>query len=157
MPPRIGICALLVLVLGLALDRQPLGAAEMAENLALIQVETAAWEAWKTGDEVFFESHVDEQGLLITSDGRRIGKAAAVEEIAEGVCDVASFELSNFHVHSLAADTKILSYQARQDAVCDGKRVPEYLLVSSVYDRVEGKWVNVHYQETVRREDDEAR
>lgn len=143
-----------VMAVGLGLRGAPAVSAttEGQEDGALIEIEQAAWEAWKAGDSEAFEARLSDDGMLILGDGRLLGKAAAIEDIDGDDCQVESFTLSNFHVHSVGVATKILSYEAVQEAICDGTPNPKSLLVSSVYHLRDGKWINVHYQETVQPE-----
>lgn len=142
-------CALaLILGFGLWLPAQA-GAGEPGDS-ALIALEQGAWEAWKHRDSGYFEDNIAADGVMIRGDGRLLGKAAAIEEISAGACRARAFSLSGFHVHSVGVFTKIVSYEARQETICEGVETLADLLVSSTYTLRDGEWVNVFYQETVR-------
>lgn len=151
MRTRTVLAGVLVLLSGLAMSGAP-ALADEHEDGKLIESEKAAWEAWKNGDGDFFEATVADDGMMILADGGMRSKAEAIAEITGGGCEVAGYSLSDFQVHSLGAEAKILTYEAEQDAVCGGMKIPESLRVSSTYALRDGKWMSVHYQETVRME-----
>lgn len=135
--------------LGLLLAAIP-ALADHHEGSQLIESEKGAWEAWKNGNAEYFETHVADDSVMILGDGHVLSKAEIVGQI--GSCEVAGYELSNFRTHSLGAEVRILTYEAEQEAVCEGVKVPSSLTVSSTWALRDGKWLNVHYQETVRME-----
>ena len=71
-----------------------------------------------------------------------------IKALTQQSCDVRSFTFSNLQVHEVSADTVILTYQAKQDATCDGHKLPETVFVSSVYVNKGGKWLSASYHET---------
>ncbi len=140
----VGSTVLVTLMLALP---APVGAA--GHDAKLIEMEKAAWEGWKNADVTPFQQMLAEGVVVILGDGTTMDKAQTLETIGGSGCEVASFELSDFSSRAVGDKTTILTYHARQDAVCEGEKIPENLVVSSVWVEKDGRWWNIHYQETV--------
>ncbi len=115
----------------------------------LVELEQAAWQAWKDGDAGFFENYMLDDARLILGDGSNLSKADLLEQLKAGSCEVAGYELTGFSLHRFGAATAALTYTASQDAVCNGQAVPPRLVVSSLYVLRDGSWQGALYQETV--------
>lgn len=115
---------------------------------ALMTIEKSLWQGWADADGAPFEAHMTDGAIGITPGGMTVGKAAHVAETSEGGCEVRSWELSSPAVHALTDDVVILTYEAVQDATCDGHDISGKLIVSSVYVNQGGEWKAASYQET---------
>ena len=132
----------------LCLLASPLAAAE-SEDDALIAMERALWEGWKAHDGAPFEQHLAEGAVNTLPTGRVSGKAGQLDMITKTPCDVAGFSLGDVAVQRFGDHTAVLTYDASQDATCDGQRLPEKVMVTSVWVKLDGKWQAASYQETV--------
>ena len=139
--------AVLVVSLSAALGLvAPLAAAD--DDAALIAMERAFWEGWKTHDSAPFQEHLAEGTINTTAAGRDVGKAASVAMIASDRCKVNGYSLGEIAVHRFGEHTAILTYDATQDAVCNGAKLAEKVLVTSVWVKTDGKWQAASYQES---------
>jgi hypothetical protein len=130
------------------------GASAVAEHHeggddALVEMERTLWQAWKDGDTEPFEQHLAEGGINIVPGGITVGRAEQVADLAEGACEVASYELGEVTVHRPSTGVAILTYSASQDATCYGTKIPAKIVVSSVWVEQEGAWKSVLYHESV--------
>ncbi len=140
----VGTAVLVALALAL-----PAAVGAAGHDAKLIEMEKAAWEGWKNADVKPFQEMMADGVVVILGDGTTMDKAQTLESIGGGGCKVAGFELSDFSSRAAGDKTTILTYRAWQDAVCEGQKVPENLVVSSVWVEKDGRWWNAHYQETV--------
>lgn len=76
------------------------------------------------------------------------GKQAILKDMMEPGCAVNNFSLSDFSYLWLDQDTVIMTYNATQDATCGGKKQPEKVVASSVWQKKGGKWLSPFHQET---------
>jgi hypothetical protein len=142
---KLGISVFVVALLLLA--TAPAVAGDDADS-KLIATEKSLWEAWKNQDAGPFDTHLVDAAVTITPGGMTTGKAAVIKELAGGTCDVESYSLANFKVHHVGKGVAILTYEASQDAVCDGNKIPAKVIASSVYVNQEGKWLSASYHES---------
>jgi len=142
----VGAVALAVLCLALV---APAPAAASEGDATLVAMERALWEAWKAHDRAPFEQHLAEGSVNTTAAGRTSGKAEQIAMLSSADCEVASFTLGDIAVQRFGDHTAVLTYDATQDAVCEGHRLAERVMVTSVWVEMAGKWQAVSYQETV--------
>lgn len=147
MKRSLSLAAAVVGVLGLMAVAGP---ARAEEDLAgtLMAVEKSMWKGWAAADAAPFEAHLTDRSIVITPGGLTAGKAALVAEIAEGSCDVRSWELSSPALHWVTDDVVILTYEADQEATCDGHDISGEVIVSALYVNQGGEWKLASYQET---------
>jgi uncharacterized protein (TIGR02246 family) len=119
------------------------------DDAALIALEKSLWAAWMAHDGAPFEQHLADGVTHTNSGGRSSGKAAVVAMMASDVCKVSGYELGDVTVHHFGDHTALLTYEASQDAVCEGEAIPARVLSTSVWVKVDGSWRNASYQETV--------
>ena len=115
---------------------------------ALMTIEKSLWQGWADADGAPFEAHLTDGAVNITPGGLTAGKAALIGDITDGSCEVRSWELSSPAVHAVTDDVAIVTYQADQEATCDGHDVSGKLIVSAVYVNQGGEWKAASYQET---------
>ena len=141
-----------VLTLAFLLPTQPLSAQDdLLETVSAI--EQSLWQGWKDHNAAPFREHIVENHVQIGGDGLTAGTEAVLSAMGEeNTCDVESFALSNWQVHRIAEDALILTYNATQDAVCDGQQNDPEVVSSAVYVRVDGRWMAASYQESPRDE-----
>ena len=112
----------------------------------LLAAETDVWVAMRDGDAVASRRALSEDFLGVSSSGCN-GRDDHVGDLAEGPT-VAWFDLSEEHTMSWGADVALLVYRADY-------RVPDAadvrtMYVSSVWERRDGRLVNVFSQDTAR-------
>lgn len=113
----------------------------------LIKLERQSWEAWQKHDGKFFARFLAEDHAEVGAAGPT-DKAGVVAFVAGGTCKVESYNIDQFHVQRVSADTVLLIYHARQATTCGGAPVPSPVWVSSLYARRHGRWVNVLFQQS---------
>ncbi len=123
---------------------KPVAAAPTKE--ALMTLEKAGWEAWKTRDAKWTEDNYSEKGFNLGSSGRT-DKAAMIKSYATQKCDIKSYSLSDDKMQMAGPDVAILTYKGTQDATCDGKKSPANVWSASVYIREGDKWLAAFYAE----------
>ena len=115
-------------------------------------IEQSLWQGWKDRDGAAFREHIAENHLQIGGSEITSGRENVIRAMEDASCEVESFSLSNWQVHRIAEDALILTYNATQDAVCDGRQNDRDVVASAVYVRVGGRWLSASYQESPRRE-----
>jgi hypothetical protein len=92
---------------------------------------------------------------MITNDSINIadgmvekGKQQQLEAVAGSGCSVKSFSLSDFSYMWLDKDTVVIMYTATQDATCSGKKQPDKVIATSIWQNKNGKWMSPFHQET---------
>lgn len=110
--------------------------------------ERSGWQAWKDHAAKPFEEMIPENSINIVGGSVDKGKQQIVKSVTDPQCTVNSFSLSDFSYIWLDKDTVIMTYNAAQDATCGGKKVPDKVVASSVWQKHGGKWVSPFHQET---------
>jgi hypothetical protein len=110
-------------------------------------LEKAMWEAWAKHDLAKFEERLAEDHIHVAADGMISGKAANLADLKDP-CEVRSWKLGDIKEQQLGSDAVLLSYEADQDATCDGQKLPAHIYVTVVWKKTGGKWVNASYHET---------
>lgn len=129
---------------GNANTAKPAAAAPTKE--ALMTLEKAAWEAWKTRDAKWTEENASDKYVGFGSTGR-MDKAASIKSFTEQKCEIKSYTLSDDKMHMVGADAALLTFKAAQDYTCDGKKGPDNVYSASIYVRDGEKWKAAFYAE----------
>jgi hypothetical protein len=137
---------------GFTAPKQAVAQDELTKELATI--ETALWKAWKEGDAAPFQEHLAATTMQIGEWGMSDDRAMIIANASAGVCDVGEYEFEDWKVHRVSEDVAILTYEAEQDASCEGEALAKEILVSSTYVREGGAWKVASYQETAAGSDD---
>ena len=147
MRARLLISSSLLLALALlAAPRNRVAQEELLEEISTI--EKTLWEAWKNKRVGPFHLHMAENSVSVSPDGVLAGKQVVIQTIENTDCEVKSYSFSDMAVHRVSNNAAILTYRAEQDAVCDGEKIPENVVVAAVYVRQYGRWLATSYQET---------
>jgi hypothetical protein len=104
-------------------------------------IEKSLWEAWKNKQAGPFEQNLTDNSVGVGPMGVQAGKEQMIKELTSNPCDVRSYSLSDWQVHELSPDTVLVTYKAKQDATCQGNKVPAEVVASSVYVKKDGKWM----------------
>jgi hypothetical protein len=109
-----------------------------------VGLETAVWQALAEGDRAADTALLADTflGVYPTGFSDRSGHA---EQLAEGPT-VFEFSIVDPTVMALADDCLLLSYDARYRR--SPQAVAERMYVSSVWQRIDGEWLNVFSQDT---------
>jgi hypothetical protein len=118
-----------------------------AVEKTLQTTEQSLWQAWKDHNMKTFDSYLPENAINIVGGGMSSNKAEIMKELASP-CEVNSFSLSNFKYMWLGKDAVLVIYDATQDATCGGKKIPDKVVASSLWQKKGGKWVSPFHQET---------
>jgi hypothetical protein len=109
-----------------------------------IRLETEVWEALATGDG-------DADGRLLSDDFLGVytvgfaDRAAHVAQLADGPT-VIDYSLSETRLMALSDDMALLAYRAEFRRT--GEEHPESVLISSIWQERQGRWVNIFSQDT---------
>ncbi len=122
------------------------GDASKSVESQIVEIEKEGWEAWKNKDAKWFQANMTEELLDVTSDGV-FSKEQIVKNTATD-CNVKSYSLDNFKFVMLSKDVALMTYTAKQDAVCGGKKVPSQVRATVNYVKRGGKWLEALYMET---------
>lgn len=113
---------------------------------ALMALEKAGWEAWKTRDAKWTEENYSEKGFNLGPTGRT-DKAAMIKSYTTQKCEIKSYSLSDDKMQMAGPDVALLTYKGVQDATCDGKKSPANVWSASIYVREGDKWKAAFYAE----------
>ena len=137
--------AALVLVLAVA---SPSMAADLKEEI--VAEEKKGWQAYADHDVKAYSDGWTEDAVETLADGTVLtGKQAILADLKSTTCKVKSFDIANTQVREVSPDVAILTYSLTQDVTCGATKLAPKAIVSSLYVRRGGKWLGVHYQETV--------
>ncbi|MEP6703736.1 MAG: nuclear transport factor 2 family protein, partial [Acidobacteriota bacterium] len=103
-------------------------------------------EAWKNKNAAWFQNNLTEEFMSINSEG--ISSKAQVVKSTPTDCDVKSFSLDNFKFVLLDKDAALLTYTAKQDALCGGKQIAPNVRSTVNYVNRGGRWLEALYMET---------
>ena len=115
---------------------------------ALEAKEQAGWQGWKDHTSKPVEAMTPEEVINIADGTVARGKQQVLHEIASSGCDVNSLSLSHFSYMWLDKDTALMTYTAKQDATCSGKKQAKKVIATSLWQKKNGKWVSPFHQET---------
>ncbi len=137
-----GLAAFAILALGPA---QTL-ADEHELNDRLVNKEQKLWQAWKDKDAATFRKMLWPDAVLVSGAGME-GYDEVLENFGEE-CDVRGFSLSDYAFRKMSDNVVLLTYQATQDATCNGRVLPSPVRSSSIYVKRGDDWKNIFYQES---------
>lgn len=115
---------------------------------ALQSKEQSGWQAWKDHDQKAFEPILTDDAINIAGGMVDKGKKQILKDMMDQGCMVNSFSLSDFSYMWLDKDTVIMTYNAMQDATCGGKKQPDKVIATSIWQKKGDKWVSPFHQET---------
>ncbi|MDP8981559.1 MAG: nuclear transport factor 2 family protein [Acidobacteriota bacterium] len=111
----------------------------------LIANENKFWDAVQKKDAALFQSLVAEDARYVSPNGL-IGKQQAIQNL--DTCTMNSFSVGGFQILWAGAETAIVNYSAKVDAVCGSDAVTSPLAVTTVWVYRAGSWVAFFHQET---------
>jgi len=110
----------------------------------LTECENHVWDALVDGDRHADEAALGERFLGVYPDGFA-GKTQHVQQLSNG-STMHSYTLSDIRVLTLGTDHAVLSYRAEFCRRNQNKL--EGMYVSSIWERVDGGWINIFSQDT---------
>ena len=113
----------------------------------LISMEKQSWVAWQGHDGKFFDQYLADDHVEAEPGGFS-NKKDVVNGVASGICKVETYSLGEIKFTRISEDAAILNYQAEQKTNCGPAQVPTPALVSSVFVRRNGRWLNILFQQT---------
>lgn len=127
---------------------KPHPAAQKVEDMmdSFQMMEKGLWEAWKNRDAKPFDQHLTANAVMI--DGNGVADRAAILKSITA-CDVKNYSLGDFKLTKVDADAALLTYNATGiDATCDGQKIPESVIASTLFSKSGGTWRMAAHQET---------
>jgi hypothetical protein len=119
-----------------------------ATEKTLESKEQAGWQAWKAHDVKPIEGMIPDEAINIADGSFFKTKQELLKSMTSPSCKVNSFSLSDFSYLWINPETVLMTYTANQDATCDGKKQPDKVIASSLWQKKAGKWVSPFHQET---------
>jgi hypothetical protein len=112
-----------------------------------LELETRVWSALVSGDMAGDENLLADNFLGVYSSGMA-GKAEHVGQLKDGPT-VATYSLSDAGIKVLAEDVVLLAYLAHWTrGEKDGVNKQETMYVTSIWQQIDGVWLNVFSQDT---------
>ena len=109
-----------------------------------LRLETEVWEALAKGDGEADARLLSDDFLGVYTVGFA-DRAAHIAQLADGPT-VSEYSLSEGRLMVLADDMVLLAYRAEFRR--PGEEAPESVLISSIWQEREGRWVNIFSQDT---------
>jgi hypothetical protein len=110
--------------------------------------EQTSWQAWKDHDPKSIADMTPENYVGIADGAVAKGKEQLLSGTASQDCKVNSFSLSGFSYLWLDKTTVMMIYTATQDATCAGKKQPQKVIASSLWQKTVEGWMMRFHQET---------
>ncbi len=123
------------------------GGKNAATERSIQKLETILWQAWKDHSAGPFEEHLTSDSINLVGPSFR-GRANIVNQITSDNCKVSSFSLSGFSYQWLDANSVIAIYEATEDGICGGEKLPAKVNASTVWVKRGGKWMSAFHQES---------
>lgn len=137
-------------VILLATASTAFGQAKMSNESKLeakiIALEQQAWQAWKDRNVAYLQANTTETFLSISAEG--VSDKAQVLKATPTECKVKAFSLHNFKFVMLDTNAVALTYTAKQDAVCNGKKAPAKVRAVVNYVRRGDRWLEAMFMQT---------
>ena len=112
----------------------------------ILELDMAAWNAWKNGDIETFRAATRESFLSVGSEGISTKKDMIESVLVE--CKLKSFQLHDVGFLRLNKKAVLLTYTATQAGDCNGTPLSPKVLATVTYVKEGGKWMEAIYMET---------
>jgi len=123
-------------------------AADLKEEI--VAAEKTGWQAYADHNvKAYSDVWTDDAVEVLADSSVLTGKQAILTDLKSTTCNVKSFDIANPQVREVSPDVAILTYSLTQDVTCGATKLAPKAIASSLYVRRGGKWLGVHYQETV--------
>lgn len=120
---------------------------------ALMAMDKAAQESWSKSEPKWFEDNLSDKFMMMGDKGKRMDRAATIEMIKSGKCDIKSMDFTEPQLSKIDNDTYVVSYKGTFDGSCTmgGKteKLPSPMRAASVYIRNGDKWQAAWHGETM--------
>ena len=138
---------ILILLIACTTGNVILGQTKMSKQQMLekkiLDLDIAAWDAWKNKDVEYFRANTIDEFLNVTPDG--VTTRAEMIEAAFKDCNVKSFSLHNVEYIILNKKAVLMTYTATLDAECDSAKLHPNVRASVTYVKRGGKWLEAFY------------
>ena len=108
-------------------------------KVALLALETSAYEAWKSKDAKFWSAFLSNKFVGWGSLGR-LDKASAIKEYIGADCEIKSYALSDERVSPLGKDAALITHRVTVNGACGGQKLPTNSWAATVYVRDGSNW-----------------
>ncbi|HST09079.1 MAG TPA: nuclear transport factor 2 family protein [Terriglobales bacterium] len=108
-------------------------------QVALLSLETSAYEAWKSKDAKFWEVFLSDKFVGWGSLGR-LDKASATKEYTGADCEIESYAISGVQVTPLGEDAALITHKVTVNGTCGGQKNPPGSWAATVYVRDGNQW-----------------
>lgn len=112
----------------------------------ILELDMAAWNAWKNNDIETFRAATRESFLSVSSGGISTKKDMIESVLVD--CRLKSFQLHDVGFLRLNKKAVLLTYTATQVGDCDGTPLSPKVLATVTYVKEGGKWMEAIYMET---------
>lgn len=116
------------------------------DKATLVGLERNAFDAWKNKDAKFFEDFLADNFTMMTPVGP-VDRTAAVKEISEHECDIASYSFADESITPAGIDAAILTLKVTVEGTCGGRKLPSPGWSVSIFVRDIDKWKNAYHNE----------
>lgn len=110
----------------------------------LMELEEDFWKTFQYNDPRILEERMAANAVHLAADGR-IGKAELIKEAKDTACKLGDFEMMPFKSLMVGSDLAVLMYNAKSEATCDGDKASRESENTTVWKKVDGKWVAVYH------------
>ena len=116
----------------------------------IVNLDIAAWNAWKNKDVAFFKANTTE--TFHSAGPWGISNKSEMIATAYVDCTVRSFSLDQIKMIKLNKKAVQLTYIATQDAECSGQKLAPKVRGTVTYVKEGGKWMEAFYMDTPVKE-----
>jgi hypothetical protein len=106
------------------------------------------WRTRETGNAKAAKKLLGSKASVTSYSGAKNAEEL-LAQFGAGVCRMKRFQLTDFALKYDSPTASVLTYQAAQDATCDGRQLPPNVNVNVGYWNTDGRWVVSFYIEEV--------
>jgi Domain of unknown function (DUF4440) len=112
---------------------------------ALISNTRRLWELFAKKDVEGFKRLIAPPGIAVDATGINLH----FDPQTMTQCEVANYELREFHTTRITSDVVVVSYAATQNGTCQGQAMPSKVYATDTWVRMQGRWLSkVHTEAT---------
>lgn len=127
-----------------------------ADKEALVQLitaqEKAVWEAYKSKDAKALGNLLAEQSYEVDEEGAVLDKNEQLQSLQD--LTITAYQMKDVKVIPVAPTVAVIRYQLQVAGTYKGEALDsKWAVVSSMWVKCEGKWLNIVYQQTPIKEE----
>ena len=108
--------------------------------------ENKLWQARANGKPDPIRKLVSDDATIASFTGAT-NRHELIAQVETGACRITSYRLGDFALKHVSPTEVTITYRAEQNAVCNGKALPQILIVTVTYLDHYGKWLSTLYDE----------